>query len=244
MSSSSDVKYLNSCVGVFTGFVHGSNPRKLDKEGQVEIVAPNPIPLELASKCIPAAEWKGIIGCWLQAICSPGDAGPSFAFCFLVFCCAQKQYWDLWIFWFASETFHGFCFSFLFKAASEAQKLIAQLIFGVFFGFMEVTLFSIQFLNHWFLPCCNNLHLATLKKVHIKRKTESCITWLRLPLGVSLGVLVWSEKKICLSLAPHFNLWTSLLSHPLWLKGSLRSSQCVFAIITDTVQTLSLYTPF
>lgn len=48
MSSSSDVKYLNSCVGVFTGFVHGSDSRKLDKEGQVEIVAPNPSPPELA----------------------------------------------------------------------------------------------------------------------------------------------------------------------------------------------------
>lgn len=55
MSSSSDVKYLNSCVGVFTGFVHGSNPRKSDKEGQVETVAPNPCPLELASKSLPAS---------------------------------------------------------------------------------------------------------------------------------------------------------------------------------------------
>lgn len=59
----------------------------------------------------------------------------------------------------------GFCFSFLFKAASEVLKLIAQLIFRVVFGFMEVTLFSIQFLNHWFLPCCSDLHLVTLKKI-------------------------------------------------------------------------------
>lgn len=55
MSSSSDVKYLNSCVGVFTGFMHGSNLRKSDKEGQVETVAPSPCPSELALKSIPAS---------------------------------------------------------------------------------------------------------------------------------------------------------------------------------------------
>lgn len=95
MSSSSDVKYLNSCVGVFTGFVHGSNPRKLDKEGRVEIVAPNPSLPELASKSIPAAD-EMALGCWWQAVCSLGDAGPSFASCSLVFSCMKWQYWDLW----------------------------------------------------------------------------------------------------------------------------------------------------
>lgn len=55
MSSSSDVKYLNSCVGVFTGFVHGSNLRKLGKESRVGAVALNPSPSELASGSIPAA---------------------------------------------------------------------------------------------------------------------------------------------------------------------------------------------
>ena len=55
MSSSSDIKYLNSCVGVFTGFVHGSNLRKLGKESRVEAVAPNPNPSVLASGSIPTA---------------------------------------------------------------------------------------------------------------------------------------------------------------------------------------------
>lgn len=128
MSTSSDVKYLNSCVGVFTGFAHGSNPRKLDKEGQVEIVAPNPIPLELASKSIPAAEWKGIRmlvagrsfprWCWAK-LCIPF---------FSVFLCAGAVvgFRDLLIH--IRNIFCGFCFSFLFKAASEVLKLIALLI--------------------------------------------------------------------------------------------------------------------
>lgn len=63
MSSSSDVKYLNSCVGVFTGFVHRSNLRKLDKEGQVQIVAPNLGLPEPASKSSPAADERAL-GCW------------------------------------------------------------------------------------------------------------------------------------------------------------------------------------
>lgn len=62
MSSSSDVKYLNSCVGVFAGFVHGSNPRKLDKEAHVEIVAPNLSSPKLASKFFPAADERAL-GC-------------------------------------------------------------------------------------------------------------------------------------------------------------------------------------
>lgn len=80
---------------------------------------------------------------------------------FSVFLCvgAVLGFLDLLIrFW---SIFCDFCFSFLLKAASEVLKLIAQLIFRVFFGFMEVTLFSVQFLNHWLLPYCNGLHLVT-----------------------------------------------------------------------------------
>lgn len=94
MSSSSDVKYLNSCMGVFTGFVHGSNPRKLDKEGQVEIVAPNPSLLELVSKSMPAADERAL-GCQWHTVRSTGDGGASFTSCSLVFSCLQWQYRDL-----------------------------------------------------------------------------------------------------------------------------------------------------
>lgn len=98
----------------------------------------------------------------MQAIHSPGDAGPSFASHFLVYVVCRNSTgiygsFDLY----QKHVLWLFCFSFLFKAASEVLKLKAQLRFRIFFGCMEVTLFNIQFLNHWFLPCCNEQDLVT-----------------------------------------------------------------------------------
>lgn len=161
---------------------------------------------------------------------------------FSVFLCAGAVLGFMELLIHIKNIFSGTCFSFLFKAASEVLKLIVQLTFIVFFGFVEVTLFSI-ISNSLFFTMLQWTALDHIKKFRIKWKTESWITLLCLPLGVSLGVLVWSEKKIYLSPAPHFNLWTSLQCHPLWLKGCLRSSQGVFAIITQTIRTLPLYPP-
>jgi len=102
-------------MGVFTGFAHGSNPGKLDKKGQVTIVAPNPSLPTLASKSVPAAE-AGVLGCRWQPVDSAGDAGPSFAPCSLVFSCVQWQYWELWTFSFTLEIyFVDFVFSVFLK---------------------------------------------------------------------------------------------------------------------------------
>lgn len=158
MSSSSDVKYLNSCLGVFTGFVHGSNPKKLDKEGQVEIVAPNPSSLDLASKSIPhpCYRWKGIRmpvaghslcrWCWTE-LC--------IIFAVLLCAGAVLGFMDLLIH--IRNVFCGEFFPLFFcKAASEVLKLIAPLKFKVFSGrgyFGQHTLSESGFFHHVAMDC-------------------------------------------------------------------------------------------
>lgn len=114
--------------GCFHWLCTWKQPQEVRQGGSGWNCGTKPNPTGTGLKTIPAAEWKGIRmlvagrsfprWCWAK-LCIPF---------FSVFLCAGAVvgFRDLLIH--IRNIFCGFCFSFLFKAASEVLKLIALLI--------------------------------------------------------------------------------------------------------------------